>query len=227
MIKAELHCHSNHSDGLATVDQIIRKCRDLKIGAIAITDHNTFSGYSAAKRIVKKINQELIIIPGIEITCTSGRKKGHLVALGIEDIRLVPGEDVISVIDRVQDGGGIAIDAHPFGGLMRSSFTDHGIVKSFDAVEVLNGNTLSWQNEKAIQLAETLKKPKTAGSDAHTLGSLGKMACRVEAETVDSILHEIKKDRLILPEKNTSFGDVIGTRIRRKAKNYISRKYAR
>lgn len=227
MMKVELHCHSNHSDGLASIEEIIRKCKSLDIRAIAITDHNTFSGYNAARRIVKKINPELFIIPGVEITCTSGYKKGHLVALGIEDMQLRSGEDVLSVIDRVKEEGGIAVDTHPFGGLMRNSFTEHETVKHFDAVEVLNGNTFSWQNEKAMELADALKKPKTSGSDAHTLESVGKMACEIDAENIDGILRSIKKGDVMLPNKNTSFGDILGTRIRRKAKNYLSRNYRR
>lgn len=227
-MKVELHCHSSHSDGLASVEEIMRRCADLQIGALAITDHNTFSGYNAAKRIAAKINPKLLLIPAVEITCRYGRDSGHVVALGVGgDMRIVVNEDVTKTIERIQKTGGIAIDVHPFGGFMRNGFTDERIAKRFDAIEVLNGNTLSWQNDKALELAERLGMPKTAGSDAHTLEALGKMACEIEADSVDEILSAIKRDSVKLPEQNTTFGSVIGTRIRRKAKNYLSGKFWR
>ena len=59
-MKVELHSHTNHSDGLASIDKVIKKAESC-LDAIAITDHNTLSGYAVAKKMKKAV----LLIPGI------------------------------------------------------------------------------------------------------------------------------------------------------------------
>ena len=44
-LPCELHCHSVHSDGDYTVCELQKKAIDDHLAIIALTDHNTFSGW--------------------------------------------------------------------------------------------------------------------------------------------------------------------------------------
>ena len=191
----ELHCHSNHSDGMANVKEIIQKAQKT-LGAIAITDHNTQTGYKEAKAM----KMDVILIPAVEITCQFGERKGHMLALGVEEF--IRG-DVFEVIDHVKQSGGITIIAHPFRGL-GYSFDQKEVWRKVDDVEVLNGNTLAFKNSRAYKQANEMKKNMTSGSDAHWLKFVGKYACQIEADSIDEILKKIKKGDVVIPQKSTN-----------------------
>ena len=191
----ELHCHSRHSDGIPGVKEIIRKA-DRELGAIAITDHNRQDGYFEAKAMKKNV----LLVPGVEITCSHGQRTGHVLALGVEEFRQ---GDVFDVIDFVRSSGGVTVIAHPFRGL-GYSFSQRDVWRKADAIEVLNGSTLAYKNMRAYRQAREMKKSMTSGSDAHWLKFVGKYACRIEADSVDGILKCIRKGRVEIPRKSTS-----------------------
>lgn len=62
----DLHIHSNASDGTLTPEEIIESARKLKLGAIAITDHDTVEG--SKKAIEYGIPSSLRFISGVEIS---------------------------------------------------------------------------------------------------------------------------------------------------------------
>ena len=41
MIKIDLHAHTTHSDGTLTPTELIDRARDVGLGALAVTDHDT------------------------------------------------------------------------------------------------------------------------------------------------------------------------------------------
>ncbi len=212
-MKVELHCHSNYSDGIPTVEKIINKAESC-LDAIAITDHNTYKGYEKAK----KINKDILLIPAVEIHAAFNRKFAHTTVLGCEGLEFKKYMDIFELIDRVHSQGGIVINVHPFGGLFRPGFTDDTIVKRFDAVEVLNGMTFRKFNKKALQMSQRLKMNKVSGSDAHTLNLVGEYACEVKTnrEDVDGIIKAIKKGDVIIPKKATSPVSIFASQISRK-----------
>jgi len=55
---------------MPTVETMIKKASG-KVGALAITDHNTLRGYEHAK----SIKTDLILIPGTEITASNSDSK--------------------------------------------------------------------------------------------------------------------------------------------------------
>lgn len=60
-LPCELHCHSVHSDGDYTVCELQKKAIDDHLAIIALTDHNTFSGWD-------EIDDNIIpVIRGIEL----------------------------------------------------------------------------------------------------------------------------------------------------------------
>ena len=46
---ANLHLHSIYSDGAQTPDELFTKAKEMGYGALAITDHNTVTGWDDFK----------------------------------------------------------------------------------------------------------------------------------------------------------------------------------
>ena len=46
MIKADLHIHSNFSDGSDSISELIKNIQDAGINIFVITDHDTIGGLS-------------------------------------------------------------------------------------------------------------------------------------------------------------------------------------
>ncbi len=67
--KVDLHIHSNASDGTFSPAEIVHQARALRLGAIAITDHDTVDGAKAAREMNPRPNVE--ILTGIEISAES------------------------------------------------------------------------------------------------------------------------------------------------------------
>jgi 3',5'-nucleoside bisphosphate phosphatase len=63
---ADLHIHSNFSDGLLSPEEIVRKAKDAGLTVISITDHDTVDGISSAIAEGEKIGVK--VIPGIEFS---------------------------------------------------------------------------------------------------------------------------------------------------------------
>ncbi len=190
---AELHCHSTYStgtkiwvEGIDRPKDMMKHAKKLGIDIIALTDHDTIKGHKEAKKYAKKFG--LIFIPGEEVTTESG----HVLALGIQE-RIKPGLSVIETVEKIHDQGGLAVAAHPF------DFRRKGIgdkARFCDAIEVFNAiNVERTANLRAKKLAEKLKKPMTAGSDAHCIPMMGHGLTEIDCNSVDSCLKEIRKGR--------------------------------
>ena len=64
MTYADLHIHSNYSDGTMSPEKIIDKARDLGVKSISITDHDSiYSQYVSMNKYT-----DIKIIPGIELS---------------------------------------------------------------------------------------------------------------------------------------------------------------
>jgi len=61
----DLHLHSRFSDGLDSPAQLIDKAIELKLRAIALTDHDTIDGLREFLSYGE--NKNIIVIPGMEI----------------------------------------------------------------------------------------------------------------------------------------------------------------
>ena len=203
----ELHCHSNASDGLEPVETLLRKAETFLSG-IAITDHNTLNGYRQAVAL----RSPLVIIPALEISST----EGHILNYGVNE-ELRPGLSVPETVDTIHDQGALAVAAHPFGNFLRLGVQQLGHLELFDAIEVVNGMCLPYQNRQAHRAASMLKKPVTAGSDAHTLGELGRFACTIDADDADEVLAAIKHGTLTLPTRTPNAFYVLSRKLGRKA----------
>lgn len=72
---ADLHCHTIASDGSASPEEVVLMAKKRGLSAIAITDHDTFSGIRAAERAGAECG--IKVLPGAEFSSTdteTGRK---------------------------------------------------------------------------------------------------------------------------------------------------------
>ncbi len=138
MFLADLHVHSNFSDGKLTIPELVDFYGDLGFGAIAVTDHlcesQTWIGKAARhlgrtltpatfpiyQEIIKSEAERawklyrMVLIPGFELTKNTIRNKrsAHLLGLGITDY-VSSDADVVDLCRAIRNQGGISVAAHP------------------------------------------------------------------------------------------------------------------
>jgi predicted metal-dependent phosphoesterase TrpH len=186
-VKADLHVHTNYSsDSVITPKELVFYAKKRGLTAVAVTDHNQVEG---ALKISKEAN--FLIIPGIEVSSLHG----HIVGLNVN--ALIPRDlSADKTVDRIHEAGGIAIACHPFA-LFKGSIGNHASEK-FDAVEAINASAFPFSRatRKAHQLAERLKLPKVAGTDAHYAPVIGQAYTLIDSEAnVEAIIKAITAGR--------------------------------
>ncbi len=104
----ELHCHTCHSDGKFTPKELVETAKARHLEGIALTDHNTFSGYREAESL-----GVLPVLEGMEWTTYYG----HMPVLGCErfvDWRDATPDNIDEKMREVKASGGLVGMAHPF-----------------------------------------------------------------------------------------------------------------
>jgi predicted metal-dependent phosphoesterase TrpH len=81
----DLHTHSNASDGRLTPTQVVDLAKELGLGAVALSDHNTVDGIEEFLNAAK--NTEVEAVAGVEVTATFQGDEVHIVGLFIKDIK--------------------------------------------------------------------------------------------------------------------------------------------
>ncbi|MFA5403599.1 MAG: PHP domain-containing protein [Ignavibacteria bacterium] len=81
-IKADLHIHSNFSDGKYSPLEILQKAKNAGFSAISITDHDNINAIDIAKKSSDECGIE--IIPGIEFSTDFQGREVHILAYFID-----------------------------------------------------------------------------------------------------------------------------------------------
>jgi predicted metal-dependent phosphoesterase TrpH len=197
--KADLHIHSNRSDGKGSIEEILafaEEKTDLKV--IAITDHDTITGGVMAKEMAKKKKYNIEVVVGEEITSTDG----HILGLFLHS-PIRPGLSASETIKLIHHQGGIAIPAHPF---LKTRIKSPNFVtmdgvglkgllsEKFDAIETINGALPSSRNSMASLVNRTfLFKNETGGSDAHIIDAIGSGYTLFYGHTAEDLKISLKK----------------------------------
>jgi predicted metal-dependent phosphoesterase TrpH len=182
-VKADLHVHTTYSsDSVITPKELVFYAKKRGLTAVAVTDHNHVEG---ALKIAEET--DFLIIPGTEVSSMHG----HIVGLNVSE-RIPKGLSADETVDRIHEAGGIAIACHPFA-LLKGSIGEH-VSDKFDAVETINASAFPFNRatSKANQLAERLKLPKVAGTDAHYGPVIGQAYTLIDSEAnVEAIVKAI------------------------------------
>jgi hypothetical protein len=82
MQKADLHLHSNRSDGLLSPTKIVEQAAKQNLSAIALTDHDTVEGIDEAVNAGKRLG--VLVVPGIEINTSADNGELHILGYFID-----------------------------------------------------------------------------------------------------------------------------------------------
>ncbi len=150
------------------MEQIVERCLELGINCIAVADHNTIVGALKLREIApfKVIVAEEVLTPLGEI-------------MGLFLSEAVPrGLSPQETISRIKSQGGLVGIPHPFGRSLpwnANPLTSADVLSQVDIIETFNSRTpFSNSNARAWKLAKEQGKAASAGSDAHTLGEIGR-----------------------------------------------------
>ena len=169
MIRADLHIHTRYSiDCLTPLEKIVTRCVELGINCVAVADHNTIAGALKLTEIAP-----FKVIVAEEMTTTGGEIMGLFLSEGI-----CPGLSPQEAISRIHNQGGLVAIPHPFGRSLpwhANVLTSAEILSQVDIIEAFNSRTpFSGSIRRAGRLAKEHGKAASAGSDAHTLGEIGR-----------------------------------------------------
>ena len=192
--------HTEHSHDCAVpVADLLDYAEGQGLGAIAITDHNVFSGAEEAVRLAQ--GRSLKVIPGEEIKTEAGEVIGLFLREEIE--RGLPMADTIAAI---REQGGVVYLPHPFDRLhtIPDARTLHGHLSQIDVFEVYNARLLfEGYNDEALRFARKYNLTMAAGSDAHVLQGVGTGLVRMRAfQTPEEFLISLRAAEVVRRPKS-------------------------
>lgn len=83
MLNADLHCHSNISDGTLTPTALATRAKANGVDVWAMTDHDEVGGIAEARAAAAAL--DLPFIPGVEVSITWAGQTVHIVGLQIDE----------------------------------------------------------------------------------------------------------------------------------------------
>ena len=189
-LKIDLHVHTCYStDAFTTLKEAVFYAKRQGLDGVAITDHNTIEG---ALRTKKRRTEDLVLIPGIEVSTM----KGHMLGLNITEA-IPEGLEPSETAEIIRETGGIAVAAHP-SMLMKNSLRSRTLQKGIrlDAIEVVNSASLPFFLSTYLnrRIAMGLGLPQTGGSDSHIPETIGLAYTLIDADPdVEEIVRSIRK----------------------------------
>ena len=167
--KLDLHIHTPKSKcfkGTCTPEEIVNTAVEKGLAGIAITDHNSAEGIDDVIDAAK--GKPLVVFPGVEVTCTGGKKSIHIIGLFGADKRAeivktllnilgivgkygeaetITDKPPLGVIGEIHKLGGIAILAHAnsangvlsdMSGISRTRVIQHPCLLAVEATDFTN-----------------------------------------------------------------------------------------
>lgn len=97
MPRADLHLHSNKSDGVFSPSEVVYEASKRNLAAVALTDHDTVGGVAEALKAGKKYGVK--VVPGIEINTSVDNGELHILGYYID----YSNEDFIRKLQRFKE----------------------------------------------------------------------------------------------------------------------------
>ena len=191
MIMADLHVHSNFSDGKLSVAELVDFYGERGFGCIAITDHiceekglwgkaagllrytlsaESFDFYLETLRAEAERAWEqygLMLIPGYELSKNSwsNHRSAHILGLGVS--RWLPAEaDILSLTKSLREQGALSVAAHP----VHTGSWEPQTLHLWDRREEFRDTFDAWEvasGAKWFSEVENSGLPMIASSDLH------------------------------------------------------------
>jgi len=190
MAKADLHLHTDFSDGLHSPRQMVQAAAKAGLQVVAVTDHDTLQGALRAKEYsLRRPDLGVQVVIGEEVSSLNG----HIIGLFLN--RFVPARLTANrTVDLIHQQGGLAILAHPFH-IYTGKDSDHPKAVDFidqvpfDGIETINhGDALSfWSNKRALKIIEQHKLASIGCSDAHNARFMGMGYTEFEGSTPEDL----------------------------------------
>lgn len=178
-IPVEIHTHTNHSDAVFTLEDLIEASINFGYKGIILTDHNTSASYYAFKEKYPEKIDDLVVLKGIEWTTYFGHMLVHDAAYDI-DWRDATPDNIDDYMTEVKEADGLVGIAHPYdmgspictGCHWDFEVKDYNLV---DHIEVWNSNSpqSKLESKKAYQLwvkklLEGYRISASSGRDWHS-----------------------------------------------------------
>jgi predicted metal-dependent phosphoesterase TrpH len=180
----DMHVHTTlgASDSQLDPEELARIAGDVGLTGVTVTEHDRVWDRHSALRFQER-HTSLFVYPAMEVST----ELGHILAYGLPEY--VAGIRHAHLLRQAVDAvGGYLVAAHPFRHWFDPvTFRRRGqeppemdaqalaalpVFELVDAVEVLNGANTERENRFALQVANYLGKPGTAGSDAHSTSGI-------------------------------------------------------
>jgi predicted metal-dependent phosphoesterase TrpH len=178
-ILCDLHTHTSWSyDCGVPTSELLDYAEEQGLGAIAITDHNSFGGALEALELAR--GRRLVVIAGEEMKTD---RQGEVIGLFLTD-EIPRGLSFDETVAAIRTQGGLVYLPHPFD--RRHAIPDpatlHRHLADIDVFEVYNARLLfETYNDEALRFARKYNLTMGAGSDAHVLPGLGTGVVRMRA----------------------------------------------
>ncbi|ASA61778.1 RNase RNM [Escherichia coli] len=85
----DLHSHTTASDGCLTPEALVHRAVEMRVGTLAITDHDTTAAIAPAREEISRSGLALNLIPGVEISTVWENHEIHIVGLNIDITHLL------------------------------------------------------------------------------------------------------------------------------------------
>ncbi len=195
-ILADLHLHTAHShDCSVPAADLIDYAEAVGLGAIAVTDHNVFSGALEAVELAR--GRRLIVIPGEEVKTSD---QGEVIGLFLHE-QIPGGMPLADTLAAIRAQGGLVYLPHPFDRLhsIPDAAALHRHLAEIDVFEAYNARLLfDGFNEEAARFARKYNLLTGAGSDAHVLQGIGTGAVRMrEFRTAEEFLLSLRSAEIV------------------------------
>lgn len=240
----DMHVHTNHSDGLVRVPDLLAYLGRRNLRA-AITDHNTITGVREAHTHAAAAD---LIVPGIEVSAIDGphllvyfETLNDLVSYyeysiaGHQGVCPHMATDLTTdqVVSSANESGGLVIAAHPYGyamlvrGVLKAIDADlvaQNVLDSVDGMEVICGGLPHALNHRAELYAREHNFCMTGGSDAHTIREVGRAVTVSDAPcTIAGFLETVRhqKTDVVGCERGAANNLLMGTQVMIKYVPYL------
>lgn len=168
----DMHVHENKysKDSFISLDDIIKKSKEIGLDGVCITDHES-------NDLMRDFGSHfykdgILVIVGAEFLTF----EGDILVFGMEKLpeKMVHADELTEMVAKYN---GVCIPAHPFRNNNRGLGENiRKVSKHIHGVEAFNGSTFPHANLTAYSLATELNLSIFGSSDAHVIENLGKYA---------------------------------------------------